>query len=86
MENKQNTANQKETIEDAKNDVHKNEHQDLGKEDLGIEPKYQPAGDPNNPHRLTGFDDKRPESDDIEKGWTVDSNTSRNPEDLSTDS
>ena len=85
MESKQNTSNQKETINDAVKDVHQNQHQDLGKEDMGIEPQYQPAGDPDNPHRLRGFDDKRPESGEIKKGWTVDSNTSRNPEDLSTD-
>jgi hypothetical protein len=84
MENKkQDVSKEKETIDEAVQNVNENKHQDLSKENLGIEPEEQPEGDPNNPYRLEGFDDKRPESDEIEKGWTVDSNTGRGVDDIS---
>lgn len=73
---------EKDTIKDAMADLAKNEHQDLEKENLGIEPEEQEDGDPSSPFKLKGFDDKRPEDKDIRKGWTVDSNTSRGAEDL----
>jgi hypothetical protein len=66
----------------ALKDVKENKHQDLAKENIGIEPEEQQAGNPDSPYKLKGLDDKRPESADIEKGWTVDSNTSRNPDDI----
>jgi hypothetical protein len=53
----------------------------LSKENLGIEPEEQTAGNPNSKYKMEGYDDKRPQDDSIEKGWTVDSNTSRGPED-----
>lgn len=65
----------------AVKDVEENKHQDLSKENIGIEPEEQQEGDPNSPYKLKGLEDKRPESADIEKGWTIDSNTSRNPDD-----
>jgi hypothetical protein len=64
---------------------HENDHQDLSKENIGNEPEAQTEGDPESPYRLKGLDDKRPEDEDIEKGWTVHSNTSRGPQDLKED-
>jgi hypothetical protein len=61
-------------IEDAIKDVEKNEHQDLSKENLGNEPEEQ-SKQPDSPYKLKGYEDKRPESKEIKKGWTVDSNT-----------
>ena len=84
--NKKSMKNQeqkgKENIEDAIKDVHANEHQDLGKENIGNEPEEQGEGDPDSPYKLKHtLDDKRPEDSSIKKGWTVDSNTSRGFED-----
>jgi hypothetical protein len=76
------TGEEPETITDAVTDVQENDHQNLAKENLGNEPEEQPAGNPDNPYRMEGMDDKRPENSSIEKGWTVDSNTSRGPQDL----
>ena len=82
MANNKNNKDGKEDINDAVQNLKENEHQDLAQENLGIEPEEQPKGDPNNPYRLEGFDDKRPEDKNIEKGWTVDSNTSRGRKEL----
>ncbi|RZK38141.1 MAG: hypothetical protein EOO90_23260 [Pedobacter sp.] len=76
---KKNKSNE---ISDAIKDVKENDHQDLSKENLGIEPE-EDKGDAKSKYKLDGFDDKRPENKEIKKGWTVDSNTSRGPEDLS---
>jgi hypothetical protein len=76
MKKKQNT------IEEAVDAVEKNEHQDLSQENIGNEPEEQQEGDPNSEYKLKGYEDKRPENPAIKKGWTVDSNTSRNREDL----
>jgi hypothetical protein len=84
MENNTNAPENKESIHHAIASVNKNDHQDLAKENLGIEAEEQPPGNPENPKRMKGFDDKRPEDSTIQKGWTVDSNTSRGPQDLST--
>ena len=66
----------------AKADVKANEHQDLSKENLGNEPEEKNDGDTESPYKLKNtLDDKRPEDDSIKKGWTVDSNTSRDPKD-----
>lgn len=72
-------------VEKAIRDVHQNDHQDLSKENLGNEPEEQTEGDPESPYRLKGLDDKRPEDEHIKKGWTVDSNTSRGPQELDDD-
>jgi hypothetical protein len=56
-------------------------HQDLAKENLGNEPEEQPEGNPDSPHRLTSLEDKRPDDDSIKKGWSIDSDTSRGPQD-----
>jgi hypothetical protein len=80
MENEKKKEN--DSLEGALKNVDANEHQDLAQENLGIEPEEQTEGDPNSPYRLKGFDDKRPASKEIKKGWTVDSDTSRAPEDL----
>ena len=76
-----NSSNQNENTElnDALNDVNENKHQDLSTENIGTEPEEQQSGDPDSPYKLKGLEDKRPESDTIKKGWTADSNTSRNP-------
>ncbi|WP_367868541.1 hypothetical protein [Pedobacter sp. WC2423] len=66
--------------ESEKQPDHKNEHQDLSKEHLGNEPEEQTEGDPDSPYRLKGLEDKRPEDSNIKKGWAVDSNTSRRPQ------
>jgi len=72
----------KRNLDHALADVQKNEHQDLDKEHLGNEPEEKKKGDPDSPHKLKKtLDDKRPEDSSIEKGWTVDSNTSRNADD-----
>ena len=68
-------------LKDALHDVNEQKHQDLGQENIGLEPEEKTEGDPDSPYKLKGLDDKRPESGDIEKGWTVDSNTSRSPDD-----
>jgi hypothetical protein len=60
MENQQQKNKQTENIDDAIQDVNENKHQNLAKENLGIEPEERPSGDPNNPYRMEGFDDKRP--------------------------
>lgn len=71
----------KDTIENALKDVGQNDHQDLAKEKLGNEPEEKNKGDNDSPYKLKKtLDDKRPEDSSIEKGWTVDSNTSRGPE------
>lgn len=85
MENTPKKSKPTESIDAAVKDVNENNHQDLASENLGIEPEEQPEGDPNNPYRMEGFDDKRPEDSSIDKGWTVDSNTSRNPDYLKND-
>ena len=72
----------KETIDDAIEAVNKNEGQDLAQENLGNEPEEQPNTNADSKYKLEGYEDKRPESKEIKKGWTVDSNTSRSPEDL----
>lgn len=82
MENHPEKSQPAESIQDAIRDVKENKHQDLAKENLGTEPEEQPEGDPDSPYRMEGFDDKRPQDNSIEKGWTVDSNTSRDPEDI----
>jgi hypothetical protein len=84
MDSKATPSESKETIQHAMAAVENNDHQDLAKENLGNEAEEQPPGDPDNPYRLKGMDDKRPEDSSIKKGWTVDSNTSRNPQDLAT--
>lgn len=81
MESNLNSKNTEESLRDSQKDVNENKHQDLSQENIGIEPEEQEAGDPDSPYKLKGLDDKRPESDNIDKGWTVDSNTSRGPED-----
>lgn len=68
-------------IDQAVNDVNENNGQDLSQENIGNEPEERNEGDPESPYKLKGLDDKRPESDDIKKGWTVDSNTSGSPDD-----
>ena len=73
---------EKNTIEEAVKNVQENNHQDLSKENLGNEPEEDQAPDPNSKYKMRGYDDKRPESDEIEKGWTADSNTGRNPDDV----
>jgi len=69
-------------LSDAIKNVDENDHQDLSKENLGNEPEENKTGNPDSKYKLEGYDDKRPESKEIKKGWTVDSNTSRGPEDL----
>jgi hypothetical protein len=67
---------------ESNQDYSKVKNQDLSKENLGNEPEEKAKGDPNSPYKLNEtLDDKRPEDDSIKKGWSVDSNTSRNPED-----
>lgn len=79
---KQKTKQPKRTaLGKALKNVKENRHQDLAKENIGIEPEEQQEGQPGSPYKLKGLEDKRPESADIEKGWTIDSNTSRNPDD-----
>jgi hypothetical protein len=56
-------------------------HQDLAKENLGNEPEEQPEGNADSPNRLTSLEDKRPDDDSIKKGWSIDSDTSRGPQD-----
>lgn len=83
MDNEQDKSKeQQDDVEKAIRSVAENDHQDLAKENIGNEPEEQTEGDPESPYRLKGLDDKRPEDSDIKKGWTVDSNTSRGPEDL----
>jgi hypothetical protein len=77
-----NKNDKKETIQDAVDAVEKNEHQDLSQENFGNEPEEQADTNTDSEHKLEGYEDKRPESSNIKKGWTVDSNTSRSPEDL----
>jgi hypothetical protein len=63
-----------------------NDHNDLARENLGNEPEETQQGDPDSPYKLKRtLDDKRPEDSGIRKGWNVDSNTSRGPQDLQTD-
>lgn len=76
----ENSENSSDDLKDALNDVNENKHQDLSQENIGNEPEEQQSGDPDSPFKLKGLEDKRPESENIEKGWTVDSNTSRNPD------
>jgi hypothetical protein len=72
----------KEELEKALRDVDANKHQDLSKENLGNEPEETGKGDPDSPYKLKNtLDDKRPEDNTIKKGWTVDFNTSRDPQD-----
>jgi hypothetical protein len=79
MENQEEKSKE---LNNALKSIHENEHQDLGKENLGNEPEEREKGQPDSPHKLKKtLDDKRPEDSSIKKGWTVDSNTSRNPED-----
>jgi hypothetical protein len=84
MDSKTTPSESHETIQNAVAAVEENDHQDLAKENLGNEATEQPPGDPDNPYRMEGMDDKRPEDASIKKGWTVDSNTSRGPQDLAT--
>ena len=65
-----------------KEEIGKSSKQDLSRENIGHEPEEQQKGNSDSPYKLKGLDDKRPESDEIEKGWTVDSNTSRGPAEL----
>ena len=81
MGNQEEVKKENNSLEGALKDVNENKYQDLSKENLGTEPEEQ-TGDPNSKYKMEGFDDKRPASDEIEKGWTVDSDTSRSPEDL----
>ncbi|MET1055470.1 MAG: hypothetical protein ABWY16_09190 [Pedobacter sp.] len=81
MENSQNSGDKNEDLQDALKDVNENKHQDLSQENIGNEPEEQTSGDPESPYKLKGLEDKRPESDNIEKGWTVDSDTSTNADD-----
>lgn len=76
MESKKTT-----TLKDALKDVNENEHQDLSKENIGNEPEEQADSDQHSKYKMEGYDDKRPEDPSIKKGWTVDSNTSRGPQD-----
>ena len=71
----------KDSINEAIKAVDENKHQDLGKENLGNEPEEQNEGQ-DNKYKLEGYEDKRPENPSIKKGWTVDSNTSRGPQDI----
>jgi hypothetical protein len=80
MENRKEKG--KDNLDSALKDVRENKHQDLGKENLGNEPEEKSHGEPESPYKLRKtLDDKRPEDSSIEKGWTVDSNTSRNADD-----
>ncbi|RYE58870.1 MAG: hypothetical protein EOP48_02500 [Sphingobacteriales bacterium] len=68
------------------NDDKQEQHNDLARENLGNEPEEMQEGNPESPYKLKHtLDDKRPEDGSIEKGWDVDSNTSRGPEDLKND-
>ncbi|SOD14064.1 hypothetical protein [Pedobacter xixiisoli] len=69
------------SINEAIKAVDENKHQDLIKENLGNEPEEQTEGQ-DNKYKLEGYEDKRPEDPSIKKGWTVDSNTSRGPQDI----
>lgn len=71
----------KDSIDEAVEAVNENEHQDLSKENLGNEPEEQTEGQ-NNKYKLEGYEDKIPEDLTIKKGWTVDSKTSRGPQDI----
>jgi hypothetical protein len=79
MENNSNNQNENNDLNDALKDVNMNTHQDLSQENIGTEPEEQVSGDPDSPYKLKGLDDKRPESGNIKKGWTVDSDTSTGP-------
>lgn len=64
----------------------KNGGQDLAAENIGFEPEETENGDPDSPYKLKHtLDDKRPEDSSIKKGWAVDSNTSRGPQDYQSD-
>lgn len=75
---------QKTPIEQAgETNPENNERQNLEKENIGYESEEMGHGDPDSPYKLKHtLDDKRPENSDIKKGWNVDSNASRNPQDL----
>jgi len=80
MENKEQKGG--DNLSNALKDIHENKHQNLGKENLGNEPEEKAGGDPESPYKFKKtLDDKRPEDNSIKKGWTVDSNTSRNADD-----
>jgi len=77
------TQKDQKDLNEAKKDVKEPKLQNLGKENIGLEQEEKQKGDPNSPYKLKHtLDDKRPEDSSIEKGWTVDSNTSRGSEDL----
>lgn len=64
-----------------------NARQNLAKENLGNEPEERQKGNPESSYKLQKtLDDKRPEDTSIKKGWTVDSNTSRGPQEQRDDS
>lgn len=81
MEANMNNEKEKNDLNDALKDVNDNKHQDLSQENIGTEPEEQQSADAGSPYKLKGLEDKRPQSDNIEKGWTVDSNTSTSPDD-----
>lgn len=66
--------------------IEQNKHQNLAAENVGFEPEETERGNLDSPYKLKHtLDDKRPEDSGIEKGWTVDSNTSRGPQDQKSD-
>ena len=77
------TQKDQQDLNEAKKDIQEPKRQNLGRENIGLEHEEKQEGDPDSPYKLKHtLDDKRPEDSSIEKGWTVDSNTSRGPEDL----
>lgn len=64
----------------------KNGHQNLARENIGFEKEETEMGNPDSPYKLKhSLDDKRPQDSTIKKGWAVDSDTSRGPQDLQSD-
>jgi hypothetical protein len=80
MNTEENNSN-KDTLDKALRGIKENDHQDLSKEQLGNEDEFK-TEESDNPYKLKGLEDKRPEDPNIEKGWTIDSNTSRGPDEL----
>jgi len=77
------TQKDKQDLNEAKMDLQDQKREKLENENIGLEDQEKQEGDPQSPYKLKHtLDDKRPEDSGIEKGWTVDSNTSRGPEDL----
>ncbi|WP_432712353.1 hypothetical protein [Pedobacter sp.] len=53
-----------------------------GDEKIGNEEEEKKQNADKSDLKLKGLDDKRPADEDLPKGWTPDSDTSRGPEDL----